>query len=456
MKKILILLIILGGLIATAVVYQGQQNAMLNGTASQGVKLRERLLPDLNVAAVKKIRIVDAKSEATIAINNDGKGAKVVERSGYPASVSRVKSILSELYEQFIASKQEVRKGAWAEIQVHPPGDGKEGTGTLVELIGDEGKVIRSLVLGKQIEVMGGRSSTQFDGGTQRFVRIPEDGDTIWVISNSFMDLEPNPDGWLDKAFFNVGSIKEASVTHPQPEESWKVSRKVENIPDYELVDAKTGEGLDATKVTINSLLSTPVFNDVFPKEQMAEIFKGASKAKLVTYDGFTYDLQIVKKSKDGSDRYYLTVDVSADIPATRPPVKDEKEADKKAADEEFAAKKKTAEEKLAKEKAFSGWGFEVSEYTINNLLKKRSEIVKVVATATPVPDSAPAASPAPAAEPSAPAPAPAPPAPSTPPELNPKPASVSTPAVQIPAVPAPEIKPEADPEAAPVIPEKN
>lgn len=447
MKKILILLIVLGGLIGTAVFYQKQQHAVMNTAATRGVQTREQLLPDLDVTAVQKIRIKDAKSEATISINADRKAASVGERGGYPASLDRISTVLTDLREQKIASKQQVGKGAWSEIKVQPPGEGAEGVGTQVELLGAGDKVLSALILGEQINTVGGRSSTQFDGGSQRFVRIPNDGDTIWVVNNTYFDLEPKPESWLDKAFIDVQKIKEVSVTAAKAEESWKAGKKAEADTEFTLSDAKVGEGLDNTKVTLGTLLSAPTFNDVVAKDKVAEILKDAVKAKVVTFDGFIYDLQVAKHSKEGADRYYVSVNVSADFPKSRPAVKDEKEEDKKKADEAFSAHKKSLEEKLVKEQKFAGWAFEVSEYTVNNFFKKRSEIVQVSAKAEPAP-SAPAGAGAPAASS-------IPGVPSIPGLTNQAPISVTTPPIPVPTAPAPEIKPATDPNAAPVVEQK-
>lgn len=449
MKKILILLVVLAALIVTAVVYQNQQNATLNTAATSGTKTREMLLPSLDPTAVKKIRIKDSKAEVNVTINEDRKGAKVGERGGYFASIDRIGRVLSELREQKIASKQIVGKGAWSEIEVQPPGEGTEGVGTQMEIYGAEGKLLASLVLGKQLEISGGMSSTSFNGGSQRFVRIPDDGDTIWVVSNTFYDIEAKPDSWLDKAFMDVQKIREISVIGADEKENWKVGRKDESA-NYELLDAKVGEGLDTPKLAISSLLSAPSFNDVYGKDKAAELLKGATKVRITTFDGFTYDAQVAKQSADGADKYYLSFSVSADIPQKRAEVKDEKEEDKKKADEDFAAQKKSKEEKLAKEKQFEGWVYEVSEYTVNSLFKKRSEIVRVEAKAEPAPGAdaptAPVVPPAAAPAPSAAIPA-----------LDSKPASISvtTPPVPVPELPKMEIKPAPSPEANPAAPQQ-
>lgn len=435
MKKILILLAVLAALIVTAVVYQKQQNATLNTAATSGARSRDLLLPNLDITEVQKIRVKDDKGEVNIAIADDRKGASVAERAGYRASLDRVGRVLSELREQKIASKQQVGKGAWAEIKVQPPGEAQEGVGTLVELLGSGGKVLASFVLGEQLSIAGGVSSTGISGGNQRFVRIPEDGDTIWVVSNTFYDLEAKPEAWLDKAFLDVQKIREIAVKTAAAGDGWRVGRKDEAATDYDLLDAKPGEELDRPKLSVSSLLSAPTFNDVHAKDKAAELLKDAIRATLTTFDGFTYDLQVAKQSKDGADKYYLSFEVKADIPQTRAAAKDEKEEDKKKADEAFAADKKAREEKLAKEKQFAGWVFEVSEYTVNNLFKKRAEIVKLEQKPA---ESVPAAPAAPAAPQSA--------VPALKPQLPAAPPSLTTPPVPLPSAPKTEIKPAADP----------
>jgi hypothetical protein len=119
---------------------------------------------------------------------------------------------------------------------------------------------------------------------------------------------------------------------------------------------------------------------------------KGAVKARLVTFDGFTYDVQTVKQKVADADKYYLTVAVSADIAKERAPVKDEKAEDKKKNDEAFAEEKKKKEEKLANEKKLAGWVYEVTEYTVSSLLKSRPEVLaapeKKADAAAPTPES--------------------------------------------------------------------
>lgn len=448
MKKLLILLVVLGGLVGFAVYYQNEQNRTLNTAATRGVRQREYLLPDLRIEALRKFILKDDKNTVTIAVSDDLKSAVVAERAGYPASMDKLSTTMSDLREQKISSKVQIGKTAWAKNKLKAPGDGTEGIGTQVEMKDGADKALATLILGDNTDISGTNNPNPMMGGTsQRLVRTLEDGETIWQVSNTFFDLEAKAENWIDKSFIDVQKIREIAVTAPNADDSWTINRAKETDTDFVLVTSQAAESLDNAKVSASSLLSSPSFNDVSPKDKAAGLLKDATKVRITTFDGFTYDIQVAKQSKDGGDKYHMNVNVSADIPKARTPVKDEKEEDRKKADEAFAADKKSREEKLAKEQKFAGWVYEVSEYTVNNLLKKRSEIVKLEVPKAP--DAAKPSAPVPASQPAAggsasapiPVPQPAQIAPAAPPAPNPaaaasKPISVTTPPVSVPALP--------------------
>ena len=113
------------------------------------------------------------------------------------------------------------------------------------------------------------------------------------------------------------------------------------------------------------------------------------STATIETFDGFTYTLKIGKLS---NDKYPVTFSIDATLPSQRTSSPNEKAEDKKKLDNEFSARKKTLEEKLAKEKKFEGRPFLLNKYSVAQLLKNRSELVK--APPTPTPSVAPGAPP--------------------------------------------------------------
>lgn len=377
MKKILILIVVLAALVGAALYQQKDRKSRLSSGSRIGTQSREMLISDLDVNSVQQIRIKDAKSEVNVALK--GSAWTVAERGGYEASFDKISTALLALKEQKITRKQRVGKESWGKIGVQPPGEPNGfGIGTLVELLDGKGNIKKSLVLGGSVTSSGNQNASPMGGNSERLVRIPEDGETIWTVGNTFADLDPKPDGWLDKAFIDVQKIKSVEVTDEKPAESWKASRADAEATEFALEGAKDGERIDTAKISLATLLATPTFNDVLGKDKAAATMKGAVKAKITTLEGFTYTVQAVKKAgENGSaDKYYLTASVSADIAKERSPVKDEKAEDKKKNDEAFAAEKKKKEDKLATEKKFEGWVYEVTEYTISSLLKKRSEIL--------------------------------------------------------------------------------
>lgn len=449
MKRIVTLLAVLAALIGVVIISQNKRDKRMGRGNTSATKPRELLLPGLDVNGIKNIRIKDSSGEVNL--NTSGEKWVVAERSNYPASFDKISRILLDLREQKVKSPIQMKKPVWGEASVKllPPGEGDAaGQGLIVDFQDAKGNALKSFILGGNVDSQGGKSSSSpFGGGPEeRLVRIPEDSekDTVWIVGNSFYDLQPKSVEWIDKAFIDVEKLQEITVTTPGAADGWSASRKDEQSP-YSFVGAKAGEELDEGKAALAGLLSNPVFTDVVTKDQATPDFmKEAVKATLKTFDGFTYQVQALKKGKDAADeKHYLTVSVSATLAAQRPPVKDEKEEDKKKADEAFAASKKTLEEKLAKEKNFEGWVYEVSGSAVATLLKKKAEVLKeAAAPAAPAP--APAAAGGPASFP----PPPAPPAPQAS-----APISVTTPPVSVPPLPKTEIKPTPSPSENPAAP---
>lgn len=445
MNKIILLLAVLAVLVGAALYQQKDRKSRLSSGARKGVEMRELLLPGLDVNSVQKIRVKDEKSEVNVALN--GTTWTVAERGGYEASFDKISRALLALKEQKNTRKQIVGKESWGKIGVQPPGEPNAyGIGTLVELMDGKGNLKKSLILGANVTSSGNANASPFGGSNERLIRIPEDGDTIWVVGNTFSDLDTAPENWIDKAFFDVQKLKSVEVTAAKPEDSWKASRANADATEFTLEGAKAGEKLDNGKINLTSLLSAPTFNDVLTKDKAADSMKGAVKARLITFDGFTYDVQTVKQKVADADKYYLTVAVTADIAKERAPVKDEKAEDKKKNDDAFAEEKKKKEEKLANEKKLAGWVYEVTEYTVSSLLKPRAEVLaapeKKEDAAAPATGAAPASGlPNVTKMLEGLKPAATPPAP--------------TPASPLPEAPKPEIKPAPAPDANPVTGDK-
>lgn len=459
MNRNVLLLIILAALVGGGILVQKNKNSRLN-SAGADIKSRELLLPDLPTKDIGKIHIKDGANEVNLA-NTDGKW-RVAERSNYPASTEKIARTLLSLGEIKLTSGKHIKKDSRGSYKLLAADEGQGfESGLQVDLLNAKGDLLNSVIAGKYMQSSGGANANSMNGATeQRFVRIPSDGETAWLINDIFYDIQATPQDWLDKAFFDVRKLKDVTITAANPADSWAAQRKDENS-EFTLTDPKVpGDALDTAKANgLTTLLSQPTFNDVLTKDKATPDFmKGAIAARINTFENFHYDIKLVEKKEAGGTepKYYLTVNVSADIPKARPADPKEKPEDKKKNDDAFAAANKELEQKLAKEKNYEGWVYNVSNYIVTTLTKKRSEVLRDKAQPPPtpsvkvptpsgpkitLPESVP--TPSPTSEPKADAPSPAPAPPAAPP-ASPAPEAPKT------APPAPAPPAEKDKAASP------
>lgn len=449
MKKPVILLIVLAALAAFAAFYDKGRTKRFSSASLSGAALRELVIPELAADKIRTIRVREGDKQVTLVLK-DGNWS-VTERSGYAASLDKVRRAVTFLTELKIKGKQEVAEGVLGEVKLLAPGEGAaDRTGLQVELLDEKGEALASIIAGQSTTTTGGASASSgqmFGGpGESRYVRVPKGGDkdTVWFVEDAFYELSTDPKEWLDKAFVNVQDVKSADISLPNAADSWKAERKDPGSP-FAFVGAPAGDELDTAKADgLSNVLSSAYFNDVVPKDKVtADFMKGAAKAKVTTMDGFTYDLEILEKKEGAAAneaKYFITAKVSADIPKERKAAADEKPEDKKKNDEAFAARKKGLEEKLAKEKVAEGWTYEVSNYTVGALLKKRSEVLRDKVGEAPKPgDSGLPSVPGLPSIPGVTAPLPPPSSPGTPAAPVKPPVSVTTPPVSVEgAKPAP------------------
>jgi hypothetical protein len=256
-----------------------------------------------------------------------------------------------------------------------------EGGGTLIEFRDKAGKLLASLLLGKQQTRKESRPS-QFGDGEEmdvpvgRWVMDPDTKTRVALISDPLSNLKAEPQSWLNKDFFKVQKIKEIEVSYSDAAtNSFKLSRETES-GDWKLTDLAEEDELDSSKVSsFNYALSNPNFDDVVVN--VDESKAGFDKPTIITirtFDDFNYKIQAGQKE---GDKYPMRVEVSASYARERQAPEDEDESVKAEKDKSFAAALKTRDEKLEKEQAFSNWTYLVSSWTLDSVLKKRGDLVK-------------------------------------------------------------------------------
>ena len=368
-KKLIALLLLVGGI--GLLFLSRDRNAWQKAEKELGGKV----IPEFPLNDITSISLKDADNEMTVA-KKDGIWT-VSDRWDYPADFSKVGDLLQNVWDLKIARNIKAGPSQYGRLGLVTPGEGAN-SGTLLTFKKEGNAEAGTLLLGKE-HMRKSEAPSQFGGGGEfpdgRYVLPNDNGDAIALVSETFSGVDVDPNTWLDKGFVKVEKLQSAEVTHPAAEDSWAISRDSDTA-DMVLAGLAEGEELDSTKsYSLKNILSSPSFNDIADPNAEADDQEGGITAKLTTFDGFTYDLEI--GPEDSDTNYPITIKVSATLPDEREKADDESEEDAERLDEEFEENKKTLTEKLEKEKAFESWTYLVSKWTVDALLNKRSDLIK-------------------------------------------------------------------------------
>jgi len=372
-------LVILSGLvvvlgIAGLLLYKRSQTTWQVSPQQPGKKL----LGDLPVNDIAQITIRAGTNELILA-KKEGTW-RVRQRADYPANYGEISSTLLKLAELKAVQVEDVTPAQFARYGLLPPGP-DTNTAVLVELSDQTGKPIRSILLGKQHMRKPARVSPMDDFGGPgwpdgRYVMVGTNAPTVALVSETFTQLEPKPEQWLNKEFFKLSKIKTATVEHKVATNSWKLTRETET-GEWKLAEPRPGETLDKTRASsLNYALSSPYFNDVLPPDTPLESL-GLDKPtviKIETFDNFSYTIRVGTKTNDALP---ITVAVTANLQKERTPAPDEKPEDKERLDKEFKENLKKLEEKLAKEQSYAGWIYLVPSWSLDTFMKERAQLLE-------------------------------------------------------------------------------
>jgi hypothetical protein len=402
----------------------------------------------LPVNSVEKLVIKSSKDSVTLQKLNDI--WTVAERSGYPADFSKIRELMTSLWEFKVVRQLDVGPSQFGRLNILAPGHG-DHSGVELDLSDASGKSIKSLIFGK---AFGGESSGDQDeegpGGNGRFVYDPSEKDKVYLSKESFYTVDASPKNWLDKDFIRAEGVKEVERLSSPDNEGWKVSKKDEKA-GWELVDAKPGETLKTEALASLGSFS-PNFQDVKPANA-PDSETGLNKpvaVNLTTSDGFKYALEIGGEGPDQSR--FFRFKVSADLASKRTAEPNESPDDKKKRDDEFNKQQETLKTRLATEQKLQNWVFEVESYSLEPFLRPRKDILK---EASPGPSPSPAVNTGGVPKPSVrlplaatptPSVSPAPAVPSPSPESSAKPETTPVPE----ATPTPETTPSPETKAIP------
>src|SRR2546426_6264177 len=362
---LLVLVVLIGG--ACLMLLRNQNKSWEGANPALGKKL----LGEFPVNDVGHIVNKQGTNELNLAKKDVG---RVRERKNSPADYSEVSGFLVKLQDLKIVQAEKIGPSQLSRLSL-TPGPGTNAA-VIVDFKDQSDKTIKSLLLGKKHMRKSDRPSPMGDMGEQgwpdgRYVKVANT-ENVSLVSEPFDRIEPKPEQWLNKDFFKIEKARSVAVTFSNATNSWKFTRETETA-EWKLAEAKPSEQLDASKASgVDNPFSSASFVDVATNGPSAEMDKPVL-ASVDTFDNFNYTLKVGQKT---NDNYPVAMSVSAQLPKERTAGKDEKPEDKTKLDKEFKDKQKKLEEKLAQEKTFENWVYLVSSWTVDPLLKERSQLM--------------------------------------------------------------------------------
>jgi Domain of unknown function (DUF4340) len=379
MKKNHLLLLLVVAVVAglAGIYFQVSQSAKWSDSKTDRTIFQHLPVNDITQIQIRSV-------PASVTLEKKGDEWRVAERDDYPAEFAKIRDLIKTLWELKSGQEMQVGPSQLGRLKVAAPGQGTE-SGIEIDLKGQKESQIASLIIGKSADRSNGAGAP---AATGRFVYNPAVKDRAYLVSESFFSVDPVSVGsWLDKAFIAPGEIKEVNQAAWSNSPGWKVTRK-EAKGEWQLDDLQPGENLDKSfSQSLSTLALT--FVDVRPSSVPPDEtgLKDPFKISVKTFDGFTYDFLL---GKDGPDKTrYLRLSVSADLPSVRATDPNENADDKKKKDQEFDQKNASLKERLEKEKRFENWVYLVPDWQLEQLLKRRNEIVSK-ASPSPSPAGAP------------------------------------------------------------------
>src|SRR5437879_3819333 len=261
-KQLVILLVLVALLGGAGLLLVKNQNASWKET---NPAIGKKVLGDFPVNDVTHIVLKHGTNELNLAKTDVW---RVRERNNYPANYSEISDFLLKVRDLKIVQSEKVGPSQLQRLWLSPgPGT---NSALQVDFKDQKEKTLRTVLLGKKHMRKQDRPSPMGEMGDMgdegwpdgRYVKTG-DSDNVTLISESFANIEPKPDQWLNKDFFKIEKVRSVAVAFPNATNSWKLTRETET-GDWKLADAKPGEELDKTKSSsVANPLSSPSFTDV-------------------------------------------------------------------------------------------------------------------------------------------------------------------------------------------------
>jgi hypothetical protein len=283
---LIVLLAVMGG---GALLYYQQERARRPDNVEM---LGRPLLPELRIAEVAAIRIVEPKRRLTVERRDEG--WTIAEREGFPADLARVREFVLKLAALKVGQTDPIGEKDRARLNL-------DDSGTRVELAAQDGKALASLVVGKKYWKREPESpeKTPADG---RFVGLPGEPQRAYLVSDPLAQASTRSADWIDRTAFKVEKVKSLEVRMADGG-GYRIERSGDNA-DWRMDGLRAGEKVDAGRANAASYsLSLLELADVAPKDAQDTGLDRPTLINATTFGGRTYAIRVGRLQ---GDDYYV------------------------------------------------------------------------------------------------------------------------------------------------------
>jgi len=340
---LLLLLVVLGGGALLVRQQAGSEKPADAGTLGQP------LLKGLKAAEVAAIAIREPKAALTIVRKEER--WTIAERDGFPADFDKLRDFVLKAIALKIGQSEPMGEKDRARLNL-------DASGTSVELLGADGKPLARFVAGRKY-FKTEPENTAKAVGDGRFIALSGEEQRAYVTSDPLAQATAKSAEWISRTGFTAEKVKTLDYRAANGS-GWKIERSGDNA-DWKLAGAGGGEKLEITKANAASYsLSRIELADVAPKDLKPEDAGLGKPATIVatTFDGLTYTLKLGRLE---AENYYATLAIAGD---PKPGGKDAEE------------RLKAINERLPREKALAGYTLLIPKSKLEDILKKRAELL--------------------------------------------------------------------------------
>lgn len=315
--KQLLLLVLAAGLLAGLAYHQAErENRRAAGVPVAGA----HVFPDLDVNLVAALIL--RNDTATTTVQRVAGQWQVAEKHGYRVDFARLRDLLTSIAELKVGRPLRLNPSLRRELGLRPADsvDLVAPAGVQIELLGQDGHPLASLVLGqpfyRESDAREHPMHFHWRGADGRYVMTG--ANEAFLVSESFTALTTDPNRWIDRQFLDIpshalvsiawsgGDAGRLTLSRPQPGDVWQSPDLPADTP------------LDTDKIrAVTAALSNLRFVDIAPPSDSTEFpDNGKTRIEAGTADGRIYRLTFHEDIQhDGQRLHPLLVAVDYELP---------------------------------------------------------------------------------------------------------------------------------------------